>query len=605
MKIRNYIFALTTILLGTACSQEESISAALQGDDDIQFTATIEENITAESRALGDNKAETVTLPYVYNIRIRKVDINSGGASETKLFNVRTGNYGTLDVVNEKGESTGTAMKWTDKANNVDFYAWTVPTGVSINDDATTGTVDFQTGNKYNAGSTNISDKFADKTVTPLEVLIGTYTKGKYTENPSVSLGFKHLVSKVKVIVYWYDKSIITDNVKIIFPYIKQTWNIEQNQKASKQEAFGISTSTGDADLTLSLKNLAGNNNGRYFYLPPMTGDYAFDKAGDFEIIHENKTYYGSLADTQINQLAAGEYMELTIYLNENYNAGAGATIAKWDNVNNLEAYANPYCGIYTQEGLKVLKKYLDSNDPNKELPDSLFIKGTGELAGKKIIRLYNDLSLPEELSSLVLEKNMIFDGLGHTVTVPTGKSLFGDISKTGIAINNIRLEGEGQLANSLTGVTVYNCHANGTGNLVGTAKNNTTFNFCSTESAGKLLATTTEGTVTMQNCFIAYDGAEKFAGTEGTVTAKNSFIFNTTTKKGTYYDSNGTEVTNNITLDNQTDQLVIIDNTQSTPKTEKLIDLLNQASNNLNSTTDKKYWVYVYGKEYPVVKIE
>lgn len=603
MKKRNYIFVLATMLLGTACSQEEFTPTTEQGDEDILFTATLQKEIAAESRALGDNNKEEVALPYVNNIRVRKVDINSGETikpTETQIFKVRTGNYGTLDMVDGEGKPSGTAMKWTDKAKEVDFYAWTVPTGVSIENDATTGTVDFAAGNKYDAQSANPSDKLADVVVAPLEAFIGAYNSGKYTEDPSVSLPFKHLVSKVKIMVHWYDTSVITDQVTITFPYINKVWEIAQNQESGSQSVFAISIPNNDTKeaLTLTMTNLAKNSNGRYFYLPPLTGNYNFAKAGDFEISYNSKTYYGSLADIRINngQLAAGEYMVLTIDLNENFNAGAGATIEPWSNVNDLEVQANPYRGIYTLEGLKVLKNNIDN------LPDSLYMDGTGDLSGKKIIRLYNDLTLTDEEWSLVLEDNMIFDGLGHIVNVPNGKSLFGEVSATAnkeIAINNIRLTGAGQLATSLTNVSVYNCHANGTGNLVGTAKGTTEFNFCSAEnstdnstgSSITLMGSFEGSGVTVKNSFVA-SSATGFVS-NGTITAKNSFIINTS--ENTYWNTkaNGTQFT--IDADNVTATTVAIDNV-----TTKLIDLLNAGSEGTNNQ-----WAYVYGKNYPVMRIK
>lgn len=609
MKKRNYIFVLATMLLGTACSQEEFTPTTEQGDEDILFTATLQKEIAAESRALGENKKEKVALPYVNNIRVRKVDINSRETikpTETQIFKVRTGNYGTLDMVDGEGKPSGTAMKWTDKTNKVDFYAWTVPTGVSIENDATTGTVDFAAGNKYDAQSANPSDKLADAVVAPLEAFIGAYNSGKYTEDPSVSLPFKHLVSKVKILVHWYDNSVITDEVTITFPYINKVWGIAQNQESGSQSAFAISTPSNDTKeaLTLTMTNLAGNSNGRYFYLPPMTSDYNFVKAGDFEIVYNGNTYYGSLADTGINngQLAAGEYMVLTIDLNENFNAGAGAAIEPWSNVNDLEVQANPYRGIYTLEGLKVLKNNIDN------LPDSLYIEGTGDLSGKKIIRLYNDLTLSDEEWSLVLEDNMIFDGLGHIVNVPNGKSLFGEVSATAnkeIAINNIRLAGAGQLATSLQNVSVYNCHANGTGNLIGTAKGTTEFNFCSAEnntdnstgSSITLMGSAEESDVTVKNSFVV-SSATSFASSTSTITVQNSFIISSTSNN-TYWNTeaasgdSGTQFT--IDPNNVTATTVTISST-----TTKLIDLLNAGSKDTGNQ-----WVYVYGKNYPVMRIK
>lgn len=609
MKTRNYIYCLTILLIGTACSNTEDMLLMVQDEkNEIQFAATLQEVTAVGSRVNGS----TEVLRYVNDIRIRKIDISQtkDKHTETQIFNVRPANYGTLDM--EIVEGTKTAMEWTDKENEVDFYAWTVPTGVSIGKDATTGTVDFgiEAGNKCpTTDNWSETDKYDDNNFTPLEVFISAYKQAKFTNSPSVNLGFNHVVSKVSIIVRWWTNKIITDDVIITFPAIKQIWNVGQTEENERQKAFSVTTPTEKSTaLFFNLKELyKPKDNYRTFYLPPLTEDYNFEKAGDFEITYgDSGTFYGSLSQigaSNLTELRAGEHLTLEIHLNPNFNAGGTAHINQWQEIDSDKAYANPYQGIYTTKGLTALKEYLKSMEEKKKLPDSLYIKD-GE---KKIIRLYNDLDLSDEEWSLALEKDMIFDGLGHIVTVPSGKSLFGDISATNVKIKNVRLSEAGTLANALTGVEVFNCHANGTGNLVGTANNGTNFDFCSAEGANNLLAGTTNGTVTMQNCFVAYDGATKLAGTGGTVTAKNSFFFNTAAKTGTYYDENGSSQEKNITVDAQTGQLVVTTSTiKETGKTEKLIDLLNKASNTLNNnTTNETYWVYVYRKTYPVTRIK
>lgn len=609
MKTRNYIYCLTILLIGTACSNTEDMLLMVQDEkNEIQFAATLQEVTAVGSRVNGS----TEVLRYVNDIRIRKIDISQtkDKHTETQIFNVRPANYGTLDM--EIVEGTKTAMEWTDKENEVDFYAWTVPTGVSIGKDATTGTVDFgiEAGNKCpTTDNWSETDKYDDNNFTPLEVFISAYKQAKFTNSPSVNLGFNHVVSKVSIIVRWWTNKIITDDVIITFPAIKQIWNVGQTEENERQKAFSVTTPTEKSTaLFFNLKELyKPKDNYRTFYLPPLTEDYNFEKAGDFEITYgDSGTFYGSLSQigtSNLTELRAGEHLTLEIHLNPNFNAGGTAHINQWQEIDSDKAYANPYQGIYTTKGLTALKEYLKSMEEKKKLPDSLYIKD-GE---KKIIRLYNDLDLSDEEWSLALEKDMIFDGLGHIVTVPSGKSLFGDISATNVKIKNVRLSEAGTLANALTGVEVFNCHANGTGNLVGTANNGTNFDFCSAEGANNLLAGTTNGTVTMQNCFVAYDGATKLAGTEGTVTAKNSFFFNTAAKTGTYYDENDSSQGKNITVDAQTGQLVVTTSTtKETDKTEKLIDLLNKASNTLNNDmTNEAYWVYVYRKTYPVMRIK
>lgn len=609
MKTRNYIYCLTALLIGTACSNTEDMLPTVQdGKNEIQFAATLQEVTAVNSRANG----ETNVLRYVNDIRIRKIDINNSADQhrETQIFNVRPANYGTLDM--ETAEGTKTAMEWTDKENNVDFYAWTVPTGVSIDKDATKGRVDFgiEAGNKCPV--TNDwpeTDKYDDKNVTPLEVFISAYKKAKFTESPSVNLGFNHVVSKVSIIVRWWTNKVITDDVTITFPAIKQTWNVGQTEEDGKQKAFTVTTPVeSSAALSFTLKQLyKPKDNYRTFYLPPLplTEDYNFEKAGDFEVKYGEDTYYGSLSQimsSSLTELKAGEHLTLEIHLNPNFNAGGTAYINPWKDIDNDNAYANPYRGIYTTKGLEVLKSYLTSIEKNKELSDSLYI----EEGGKKIIRLYNDLTLSDEEWSLKLEENMIFDGLGHIVNVPNGKSLFGEVSATadkGIAINNIRLAGEGQLAASLQNVSVYNCHANGKENLVGTAKGTTKFNFCSAEnstdnstgSSITLMGSFDGSDVTVKNSFVA-SSATSFAPS-GTITVQNSFIISTS--NNSYWSTeaasgdSGTQFA--IDPDNVTATTVTISST-----TTKLIDLLNAGSEGTENQ-----WVYVYGKNYPVMRIK
>lgn len=606
MKTRNYIYCLTALLIGTACSNTEDMLPTVQdGKNEIQFAATLQEVTVVNSRANG----ETNVLRYVNDIRIRKIDINNNANQhkETQIFNVRPANYGTLDMeIAEEG--TKTAMEWTDKENSVDFYAWTVPTGVSIDNDVTTGTVDFgiEAGNKCpTTDNWPETDKYDDNNVTPLEVFISAYKPAKFTESPSVNLGFNHVVSKVSIIVRWWTNKVITNDVKITFPAIKQIWNVGQTEEGERQKTFTVTNPVeSSAALSFTLQQLyKPKDNYRTFYLPPLTKDYNFEKAGDFEVKYGEDTYYGSLSQivsSSLTELKAGEHLTLEIHLNPNFNAGGTAYINPWKDIDNDNAYANPYRGIYTTKGLEALKSYLESTEGNKKLSDSLYI----EEDGKKIIRLYNDLTLSNEEWSLKLEDDMIFDGLGHIVNVPSGKSLFGEVSATAnkeIAINNIRLAGAGQLAASLQNVSVYNCHANGTGNLIGTAKGTTEFNFCSAENNTEsiiLMGSAKESGVTVKNSFVA-SSATSFASSGTTITVQNSFIISTSANNNTYWSTeaasgdSGTQFT--IDPNNVTATTVTISST-----TTKLIDLLNAGSEDTGNQ-----WVYVYGKNYPVMRIK
>lgn len=606
MRAKNYINGLVALLLCTACNNEE-LPQPDNRTDEIIFGGMLQTSTDINARGIGNNQKDTEALPYIYGIHVRKMENPNPFNSE---YHVKDGNKGTLVL-----ENSSTALTWTanekSEDTNIHFYAWTEPDGVTIDKDAATGTIDFgdTNGNRAPKDKDNgekDKHKMNETYYTPLELFISAHATGSYKNNPTISLPFTHLVGKVGIQIYNWNTELISEqgDVTIEFPFINQTWNIEQ--KTDGGDAFKVTTPNADitAPLRLTMSNLHcigdKENKRRIFYLPPMVGDYDFAHAGDFVITYKKEKYYGTLNDLALTykSLAAGEYLKCRIDLNKDYGTGVGATISEWTFAKETEAPANPYQGIYTKEELEILRAYLDGS--SKELSKSLYIDGEN---GKKIIRLYNDLVFDGETLSLVLKDDMVFDGLGHTISVPGGKSLFGEITAKGVEINNIRLLGAGQLATSLTGVTVYNCHANGTGNLVGAA-DGTTFNFCSAETAKSVLAGTTSGTVIMQNCFVAYADAAGFAGADQTVTAKNSFFFDTKEKKGTYYDNKG-KASKDITVNKKNNKLEIITDATTDPVTAlKLIDLLNEASKSEPSDTET-YWVYVYDKSYPVMRIK
>ena len=591
MRLNNHItiIAVATLLL-SACNKEELVQTGTQADE-IRMAATLQTPEVISTRGLGDNKGEIVTLPYINGIYVRKMEATTPLNEE---YNVKNGNKGTLEI--KSGE---TALKWTpdEKANNttVHFYSWTTPEGVTIDKtgNPTTGTIDFgdNAGNRApNTSGESDIHKVNEDYVTPLEVFISAHTEGSYKDNPTISLPYTHPVAKVSIQIYNWDNRRITDNVTIKFPFINQEWTVEQDQ--TKGVPFAVTTpATNKTPLTLTLNLLRevenkDKNKYRVFYLPPMKGDYTFAKAGDFEISYDGGTYYGTLDNLSIHELAAGQHITCRIDLNKNYGTGVGAWIHPWVFGDEETAYANPYRGIYSVEGLKVLADYISRSDLNN-LPDSLFIAE----GSTKVIRLYNDLNVSAETAFDLSGSHIVFDGLGHIITTANGHNLFKEVSGTDIAIRNIRIAGNGQLATSIEGVNLYNCHA-GTADLVGTAKGTTTFDFCSAENSGTLMTTADGNNITVSNSFVA-SAATSFA-TNGTLSSiKNSFIINTT--NGNYWDS--ANVNNSFTIDPTKVTATEVNG-------NLLIKLLNDTSKK-DPTDSKIYWVYVYGKNYPVMRIQ
>lgn len=600
MITKKYIYCLAAMLISTACSNHEDLlpNDGQGKDDNIQFTASLQQAATITPRA-EDVKEEV--LRYVYGIRIRKVDQDD--TTDTQLFDVRSGNYGTLDMQHANGTSQP-AMKWSDKTNDVDFYAWTVPTGVSINDTETSGTVNFGCiegeGNKPTTKTA--CNTYNDEDVTPLEIFISAHKTANFNNDPSVSLKFQHIVSKVSMNVVWWNNNDITKDITIKFPFINKVWKVEQTQgdpKSSFSVTEPADTPTEALSLNLGTLNLlAKNSQYRTFYLPPLTGaTYKFEHTGDFEITYNDETYYGSLAEISgLDGITAGQHLQVNIQLNPGGYAGGYATIKTWDS-KETTIQTNPYRGIYTKEELEELRLYLESPD-GKTLSEALYIQE----GDKKIIRLYNDLEFDTETLSLALKDNMVFDGLGHTISVAKDKNLFGDIKPKDdatIEIRNVRLLGAGQLASSLENVTVYNCHANGTGNLVGTAKGTTSFNFCSAENSAKdieitLMRAVDGNKVTVKNSFVA-SSAKAFVSS-GTITIQNSFIISS---PNTYWSVNAASGNSGTTFtieENNVTATIVEIGGQKT----KLIDLLNEGSKDSSNT-----WVYVYEKSYPVMRIK
>lgn len=635
------IYLLIGLLACTACSNEEELQETISNGSEVTFGSTIQDNLL--TRALGDNKADKVALPYIYEINVRMMD-----SEADKIYHVKSANKGTLEVgtSNILGSDPFT---WDKSGKEVDFFAWTEPDGVTIDNTTSSvkeGTVDFTNqsnagGNYYLASehtgeSHNVITKNSinGDSYTPLEVFISAHGTGNFATSPSAMLPFKHLVSKLSIVVRDWDYKDITtdkaDKIAITFLSIHDKWKVAQTETGMKQP-FHITESTSSDALILSFEKLktekVGNTNYVVCYLPPMDNTVGIDmaNAGDFCITYDNNKYFGTLKDclgTNKNSLAAGEHMRIVFDLTKNYGAGAGAWIDDWKFAKEEITYTDPRQGIYSLEGWKVLVDYLDDMT---NLPDSLY---TTDANGVKTISLYNNLSISDDLLLKKKFSGFIFDGLGHTITLPATATqglfnLVGDgAAAAATTIQNLRIEGGtisgatgslGLLIGEATNTNIVNCHIiNGSvtntgvdattgvaGGLIGTASAGVTLTNCSVETsgtisggtAGALVGTFGANTGAIGNSFAAFTGTvggPSLVGS-GTVTITDSYYWNTTATTspgGKFWDNISTE--KDITLDGNI-----------TKDDGAIISLLNA----LNDTG--KGWVNVYGKDYPVLKIE
>lgn len=608
MKTFINIFLFACIWLFQACSHEYETEIINPSDETVLFTATVQEEAAFQTRSLGDDKGEIVALPYINGIHVRKM----GSPSTNADYKVKNGYKGTLVLTN------GEALKW-DKANATatDFFAWTTPSGVDIAE--TSGTVDFITGNKLTSDD---KDKLNEVSVTPLEVFISAQATSSWEASPSVTFPFYHLVSKLSLHVRDWDNQNVTDNVTIEFLGIKAEWNVKQDEGTKK--AFSITSAASNAaNIELKLSELGENGEYRLIYLPPLTKELKTDfaTAGDFCITSGADKYYGTLNNVQqeITGLNAGEHLYVRMDLNKNFGVGVGYQIKDWVYDKKEEIIeTNPHRGIYTIEDFNVFVDAVKKNDDFATLPEALYIEDRGQ----KLIRLYNDLTLAGEMLGIgtvdIPLKGITFDGQGYTITLPAmaTQGLFGTVKD--VSVKNIRLKGGvisgigsiGTLIGSAETTVVENCQMLDissveagdigiAGGLIGTAGAGVTLTNCSVETAGTisggtagaLVGTFGANTGTIRNSFAAFTGTvggPSLVGS-GTVTITDSYYWNTTATTspgGKFWDNISTE--KDITLDGNI--------TKDDGATISLLNALNDTG---------KGWVNVYGKDYPVLKIE
>lgn len=495
-----------------ACSSETGLDTGsgtgAAGRDAVRFAATLPAQKTVLSRAaFDDEKGETVVLPYINAIHIRKIQASALPATVTP-YNVKTANKGVLEY---QGAAEA-ALKW-DKDHldePVDFFAWTTPTGVALGLDDNEGSVDFVAGNTYNANPADDKDRLNNAGVTPLEVLVSAVSQGNnYRVSPSVTLPFTHLASKVSLYLRNWDNQHIDQaaaaGVSIEFFSIPDVWKAAQATSGGEKAPLRVTQPVSDRDLTLDFTRLYYDAGNGYFtfYLPPLTAELGTDfaSAGDFCITYGGSRFYGTLASipaAKLTELKAGQHMAIQMDLSKNYGVGVGAYIVKWKGPDKEdEIFANPNRGIYSAEGLRLVAEYLQSSDPARQLPDSLWVT---DGAGRRAVRLYNNLQLTPELAALLAAttwKGLVFDGQGHTITLPGGAAtLFNAVGEasattevTNLYLSAGSLTGRGMLANASTNVTISHCHAlegsvepasGAAGGLVGTIGADVTMRYCS-----------------------------------------------------------------------------------------------------------------------------
>lgn len=644
------IFLLAGLFLIQACSNEEEMESVVSSPAEVAFSASLSDKKAIETRGLDDEKGDIVALPYINGIYVRKI----GKDQTTAVYKVQSGYKGTLE------NTDSSPIQWdTDLNSPVKFYAWTTPTGVTIGNEGTSGTVDFNTGNSYLETDIN---KVNDKFVTPLEVFIGCPVVSSTREaSPSVSLPFKHLVSKLSIRVRDWNNQLVNDQVSITFLGIKDKWSVGKAEDGIqiKNAASGAANS-----LTLDCKNLKADEKTSEFkriYLPPLTTALGtdFKTAGDFCIEFGSAKYYGTLNNVEQNtngqfiQLQAGEHLHVTMDLSKNFGVGVGTKIVDWKYGEKDVIEGNPYNGIYTYDDLKRVAAAVNAG---QDIPALLIDEAT------KTIRLYRNIQLGADWTPIGAKHktgsttgetapfNLTFDGNGYTISGLTYTAaadsyagLFGytsanasikNVTLSGCAVTGDGTNGAGLLIGNAENTTIENCRVIGVssvtntgaaaGGLIGTAGTGVTLTNCSVETSGTITGATAGalvGTFTgseINDCFAAFTGTNGTAligdFTSGTIKgcyfmaadgySGNAFA-NTNTTTGTITNcfwspatasSGSTDDISNRSFSGEIlTTAITINGTDYT----LLLDALQAGS------ISGKGWVYVYGKDYPVLKIK
>lgn len=609
MKQISIIFLLTGALLLSACSKEEILQSPSGGTELLCFTGTLSQDSELITRA---------ALPEVLDDTHGTITIHQVGTTPPALatapYIVKNGYWGTLVPADEQK-----FLDWSTKVNDLTFHAWTTPKGVTAPTDlsqvTSIGTVNFTTSN------------------IGLEHFIGARAVANYVQSPTVTLPFNHLVAKITIDLRdQYNKTL--DAATITFTDVNQEADFftgnESETDDRKKAPHVTRKAAATAPLTLPYTK------GTYLYLPPL----AFTEVGavgDLCISYGGDTYYGTLKGlktehkdqngnitySDLKELKAGEHLHLKMTLTRGGSVGIGPTILPWQYKDPDFIYGNSAKGIYTEAQLRELAASVNAGTG---IPDALN-SGTTQAP---IVRLYKDITISATawtaIGNAMYPFVGTFNGNGYTISglnhTPSG--IFGytdtDAKIQNVILSNCSVTGTGVteaglLIGNASNTTIDNCHvigvssvtnSNTAGGLIGITAGTTSISNCSIETTGTIsiatggtvgaLVGSLTGNTSISNSFAVFTGAADVSLVGGNLTSGSitySYCWNTSSSnnKGSFWSTS--DATQTITFN--------LDNVFKTYVGDVTTNLLLNA---LNADTGSG-WVYVYGKNYPVLRIE
>lgn len=427
--ILKYFAILVAIFTIVSCKNE---GIEIESLEEVHFLASINES-NLDTRAININNITADEFPLDIYIRM---DVN--GNSKVAPYEVKPGSDGRLSAVEDN-----TDLNWSDSDSEHTFYGWTYPWGSNKQDPTpnsdTPEEMSFLPSFYQGLGSDWNYDEKVNCGV--LEKFIGTKqgpvsyrNNGEYVE-----LRFQHLVSKIfiqNIDLILYDGAKVQHvqgNMTIYgipksgefyrcpedgkMPYVETNFDDTQDiEFRISPWYYPLYVAPGidfkDLKFMIHVTEPAQHGN---------TGDYY----GDFstiEFIRDNGAWDEG---KEKSVLYAGEMMRLNLTLTQGAVTGTVAYIQQWNIMEGAGGSAYPHKGVYSEAQYEdIFNTFVhDNTDFNKDEYknqlqeiDDLFVDG--ESKDKKKINLYEDIDW--KYNTLPIDPDYIFDGLGHTVTMPT-----------------------------------------------------------------------------------------------------------------------------------------------------------------------------------------
>lgn len=461
-----YIGILACATLCAACSEDElrdSNMAASPGE--VHFWGAIKKqsNLSSTTRSnTTDYLDDYIILNETNNIFgtfyiWQTIEETDKTLNYFQQYKKAEGEQGYLVVA---GGETSERLNWHDKESEHTFYAWTQPNVTNATDatEQITGGVNMTLPNFGEQSSSTTTDELSGTVIygtneqTKLEQFIITKKEPISYDNwgQDVALYFERPIAKIKLLgVIYIDANGVIDmeNVKectIRFPNmvseatftplgetvltateekkgITWEWNKDNREKVADSLyvhpfTFGTSTSTDNVEI---------DEDAGFFII---TADVP---SGNNTV---SQSYTGTLnsvnlssSGEKVNELKAGECMQLFLTITDGGGVGIGYSIINWSTSGNKDLPQYRIPGVYNEEDAERLLEALTSTDPNAldEIKDLLVLTSDEGVTPETYdINLFTHVNWPGE--DITIPTGYTLKGNGYNVTLGENGSITG-----------------------------------------------------------------------------------------------------------------------------------------------------------------------------------